>query len=137
LRVVLDTNVLVSAALRPDGPNGQIVRLARGGGRLQLVTSSALLTELWEVLRRPTLSARIPVSDARSFVESVRDNSEIRDDPPDPARVARDPKDDFVLALALSAAVEALISGDRDLLEIAEPPLTILTPRQLLDRLGS
>ncbi|MGH2758693.1 MAG: putative toxin-antitoxin system toxin component, PIN family [Actinomycetota bacterium] len=135
MRVVLDTNVYVSAALRPGGPTGQLVRLARAG-RLQLVASPQLLAELWDVLRRPGLESRISSPDARAFVESIRDNSEIRDDVVDPPRVVRDASDDYLVALAVAGRVDALVTGDRDLTDLSNPPVVVLTPRQLLDQLS-
>lgn len=136
MRVVLDTNVYISAALRPQGPTAELVRLARVG-RLQLVTSPKILNELWEVLRRPAFANRISSADARAFVESIRDNSEILEDHPDPPRVCRDPDDDYIAALAVSAEVDALVSGDHDLSSLESLPVRTLTPRQLHDELAS
>jgi predicted nucleic acid-binding protein len=53
-RAVLDTSVLVSAILRPDGPSGAILRAARRG-RFVMITSPAILDELVDVLTRPKL----------------------------------------------------------------------------------
>jgi putative PIN family toxin of toxin-antitoxin system len=60
-RAVLDTSVLVSAILRPDGPSGAILRAARRG-RFVMVTSPAILDELVDVLPRPKLRAQARVT---------------------------------------------------------------------------
>jgi uncharacterized protein len=52
IRVVLDTNVIVSALLKPDGPPAQIVLLVLSGN-LQLCVSGTIYAEYEEVLRRP------------------------------------------------------------------------------------
>ncbi|MBV9364918.1 MAG: hypothetical protein JO286_12005 [Solirubrobacterales bacterium] len=59
-------------------------------------------------------------------------------DPLDPPTVCRDPHDDYLVALAIIAGAELLVSGDDDLLAV-EPAgggLEVVTPRQLVDRLG-
>jgi predicted nucleic acid-binding protein len=57
-------------------------------------------------------------------------------DPPDPVAVTRDPNDDYLVALAIAAQADALVSGDRDLTDLQDPPVSVLTPRTFLDRLG-
>jgi predicted nucleic acid-binding protein len=49
--------------------------------------------------------------------------------------VTRDPNDDYLVALAVAAQADALISGDRDLTDL-QTPVPILTPRMFLVRLG-
>jgi predicted nucleic acid-binding protein len=56
--------------------------------------------------------------------------------PPHPA-VCRDPADDYLVALAYSANADAVVTGDRDLLSLAEPGLSVITPRELVERLES
>ncbi len=58
------------------------------------------------------------------------------DDPAQITPVCRDPDDDYLVALARAADVEALISGDADLTTLDLPDLDVLTPRALLDRLA-
>jgi predicted nucleic acid-binding protein len=50
--------------------------------------------------------------------------------------VTRDPADDYLLALALTAEASAIVSGDADLTELASAPVTVLTPRAFLEALG-
>lgn len=56
----------------------------------------------------------------------------------DPATVpalCREPDDDYLLALAVAGRAYVAVSGDRDLTELADPPVQILTPRAFIDRL--
>jgi len=54
-------------------------------------------------------------------------------DAPEPhARVCRDVRDDYLFALATHAGVEAIISGDRDVLEARDAPVPVLSPRDFV-----
>jgi uncharacterized protein len=55
--------------------------------------------------------------------------------PPYPA-VCRDPGDDYLVALARAALVDAVVTGDRDLLELEDSGLAVITPRELVERLA-
>ncbi len=57
-------------------------------------------------------------------------------DPVDPARVLRDPDDDYLLALATSAGAEAIVTGDKDLLEHLDLQPPAITARQAGEQLG-
>jgi len=58
-------------------------------------------------------------------------------DPPPPyPAVCRDPGDDYLVALARAAAVDALVTGDRDLLELEDIGVAVITPRELIERLA-
>ena len=54
----------------------------------------------------------------------------------DPPALTRDPKDDYLVALARDAAVDAITSGDDDLHAARDLGIEVLTPRDLLTRLG-
>lgn len=68
MRVVLDTNVVVSGLLKADGPPGRILDLVLEGA-LELVVDHRILAEYRTVLRRPELS--IPADDLRQFLDFV------------------------------------------------------------------
>jgi len=55
--------------------------------------------------------------------------------PPHPAP-CRDPDDDYLVALARAAVVDALLTGDRDLLELGDVGVAVITPRELVERLA-
>ena len=139
MRVVADANIFVSAALgrSPESPSVRIIDAALDG-RIELVMSPALLEEIADVLSRPRIRKRLSAEDAQLFLADVAAQVLMLTDPLDPPSVCRDPDDDYLVALALLAGAEVLVSGDDDLLAV-EPDragVAVLTPRQLIDQLG-
>ena len=55
---------------------------------------------------------------------------------PHPA-VCRDQRDDYLVAVAVATRAEAIVTGDRDVLELPDPPVALLTPRALIERLDA
>jgi uncharacterized protein len=98
-----------------------------------------LLREVTMVLARPRLQKYVPPDEATRFVADLAAQTTLVVDAPVPhPTVCRDPRDDYLVALAQTNAVEAIISGDLDLLAIDPGRLAveIITPRQFADRLG-
>jgi uncharacterized protein len=138
-RVVADANVLVSAALARSPRAPSVLTLdAALDGRVELVTSPLLLREVTMVLARPRLQKYVSSDEAVRFVADLAAQTILLVDPPDPHRaVCRDPRDDYLVALAEASGAEAIISGDLDLLAIdpAQLAVDVITPRQFADRL--
>jgi uncharacterized protein len=111
MRVVLDTNVLLSALINPHGLPAQLI-VAWREGRLQLVTSIEQLVEFGDVARRPVLRSRILPARVGRFINDPRKLAEVLQRL---ARVDRsaDPADNFLLAMADAGKVDYLVSGDR------------------------
>ena len=125
LRGVADVNVFVSAALVPRGPSGQLLTAALDS-RWQLVVSRHLLDEVRAVFGYERIRRRRPVEETNMFVADLGAIAELAPDAPPPwPAVTRDPKDDYLVALAQSAGVDALISGDVHLTELTNlaPPV--------------
>jgi putative PIN family toxin of toxin-antitoxin system len=139
MRVVADANILVSAALgrSPQSPSVRIIDAALDG-RIELVMSPALLEEIADVLSRPRIRTRLSADDAQLFLADVAAQVVMLADPLDPPTVCRDPDDDYLVALAIIAGADVLVSGDDDLLAVepARAGVEVMTPRQLVDRLG-
>jgi len=95
-----------------------------------------LLEELDRVLRREKFRRWVSVEEADEYVKTLAIDCKLIDDPVNPPRVTADPKDDYLVALSLSAGVDVLVSGDPHLLKMDNPPLKILTPRAFLEILG-
>ena len=118
MRVVLDTNVVVSALLWGGVPYKLIE--AAAAGEIELITSPALLTELRNVLSREHLASRLAaqrstVEQAIAFyAELVISVSPLST----PRVVPGDVDDDHVIAAALAGTAEIVISGDRHLLSL-------------------
>ena len=115
MRVVIDTNIIVSGLISPTGPPGKIVD-ALLQGFLIPVMSSATLAELEAVLARPRLRTLFEQAgiDATEFFTKFLELAEIVE--PDPTDIpVRDKNDRIFLELAAARPpVEFLITGDRD-----------------------
>jgi putative PIN family toxin of toxin-antitoxin system len=137
VRLVLDTNVVVSALVFGGTP----VHLLQAAvtGDVLLFTSPILLAELRKVLARPHLAAPLARKQA-SVDQAIAKYGELalRVSPLTvPRIVERDPDDDHVIACALAARADAIISGDRHLLDLGEHQgIAILSAADALTRLA-
>jgi putative PIN family toxin of toxin-antitoxin system len=137
VRAVLDTNVLLSGLLW-HGHSHTLLEHVRAG-TLSIVSSPVLLTELADVIGRPKFDAiltRANTSREQALAE-VRQLAEVIEPPLLAQPVCRDPDDDHVLALALAAHVDLIVSGDDDLLVLHTfAGIPILTPAQAVLRIA-
>ncbi|MEX2498733.1 MAG: putative toxin-antitoxin system toxin component, PIN family [Wenzhouxiangellaceae bacterium] len=136
MRVVLDTNVVISALLWRSTPY-RLLEAIRRHESVTLYSSPVLLEELADVIARPALSRRLAAigKTAREILADYLEAIELIE-PVTVPRIARDPDDDHVLACALAATAELTVSGDQDLLEIADYEGTsIVTPAEALRRI--
>ena len=137
MRVVLDTNIVASALLWGGTPERLIE--AAGDGHLELVTSEALLAELAGILGRAKFAAKLRQKNlsAAEIVARYREIAETVEDAPIDEAALRDPDDAAVLACALAARAEAIVSGDDDLHALGTyQGIPVLTPAECLRRLG-
>jgi putative PIN family toxin of toxin-antitoxin system len=111
MRVVLDTNILVSALLLPVGHPAAIYR-AWHDGHFTLLTSAEQLAELRATLRKPALAARIRPYDAGRLVNGMKGLVKVVSPLPHVAR-SPDPTDDFLLALSEAGEADYLVTGDK------------------------
>jgi putative PIN family toxin of toxin-antitoxin system len=133
VRLVLDTNVVISALLWRGTPYRLLEAIRRQEG-FQLYSSSTLLEELADVASRPALTKRLAAI-GKTAPQILTDYLEAIElvEPVDVPRVARDPDDDHVLACALAASAELIVSGDLDLLALtAYERIPIVTPAAAL-----
>jgi len=134
LRVVLDPGVLIAAVISGSGAPAELLDRWRDG-EFDLVVSPNLLNELEDVLLRPKFAALASEDEVRTYVEALAAGGLAFDDPAEPPAVTSDPGDDYLVALAVTAGADALVSGDQHLTELADPPVPVLTPRELVERL--
>ena len=134
-RVVLDPNVLISAAITPAGALGRIVALI-DAGTVTPIVSQHLIDEVTDVLGRPKLRRYINPAIAAAFIAELSRLAEWRGELADPPHLCRDPDDDYLVALAVASLAEVVVSGDQDLLALQNPGIEIITPRELLDRVS-
>ena len=132
MRVIVDTNILLSALIIPNGLPAQLIDAWRGA-RFDLITSRDQLLELGEVARRPELRKYIVPPRVGRFINDLRELAEVLSRLP---RVdsSRDPRDNFLLAMAEASGADYLVTGDkRDVLVLEMHNRTrIVTTRQLL-----
>lgn len=133
IRLVLDTNVLVSAILSPVSISAKILNWGEDNG--VILYSTATLTEVLSVLGRSKFSKYIDPADidglsiriktAWLFVEILNQ-----------VQLCRDPKDDKFIDLALNGDASHLITGDSDLLVLNPIENTsVLNPRTFWDEI--
>lgn len=135
LRVLADTNVLVSAFIA-GGPPSRIIEEAIDG-RIELVLATPVLAELERVLTVKLRFGPERVREARTLLTDLA--QEILDTPIDaPEPVTGDPDDDLILACAIHAEVKTIVSGDRrHLLPVGEHRgVRIISPQALLAELA-
>ncbi len=133
MRLVVDTNVFVSAVLKVNSLPFVVVRwIDRHGG---LLKSAATERELVEVLRRPHIAA-VTTSSFRGGLVKMLSAAELVTIA---ERIAacRDPKDDKFLELAVNGKAEMIVSGDADLLALNPfREIPIITPAIFVQRIG-
>jgi putative PIN family toxin of toxin-antitoxin system len=134
MRLVLDPGVLIAAVIAPHGVCGQLLRRCLDG-ECEMVVSPALLDELEEVLLRRRFRRYLGEEEVRQFVHLVAAAAELVADPAAQPGLTRDPDDDYLVALAWAASVDALVSGDADLTSLPDPVPPIFSPRATLDHL--
>ena len=125
MRVVLDTNVLISALLFPGGAPEMVYRLVLEG-KVQLITSRILLGEFGRVLTAK-FGWDAPRAEA-AVVQLIRLGTVV--EPLEAvAEIAADPTDDRVLEAAATGSAQVIVSGDRHLLSLGSwRGIRILTP---------
>jgi putative PIN family toxin of toxin-antitoxin system len=117
MRVVLDTNVLVSALLVEGSPPAQLVAHWRQG-RFTLLTATLQLDELRRVTRYPKIRARLKPATAGRLVNDLHELA-VRVEALPPVDVSPDPYDNYLLAIASGGEADYLVTGDKpDLLAL-------------------
>ena len=133
-RVVLDTNVLISAVLSPLGK--PFACLSWVLDNATLIVSRELLDEVETRLARPKFNKYVDDSRRRAFVADLA-LSALQVELSGMLRVCRDPDDDKLLEMAVVGRADCLVTGDQDLL-ILDPfqRIPILTPAGFLAALS-
>lgn len=129
MKVVLDTNVIVSGLLNPYGVPGEIVRLAVFGS-LEVCYDARILSEYQEVLLRPKFN--FSESDVDAFLIGIKISG--HSSTPEPLKKAlKDPDDEAFLEVALASAVKYLITGNlSDYHGHGQTKVAIVSPAQFM-----
>jgi uncharacterized protein len=138
MRLILDTNILISALLSPQGAPGKLLD-AWERKKFTLVACEALVGEFREVAGRPFFRTKLRDSTAELLAAGLRDFSLFCRDLPSGSAApyfARDPKDSYLLALAEVSHAEFLVTGDKQLLVLRHHKSTrIVTPAAMIEEL--
>lgn len=137
MRIVTDTNVVVSGLLWLGMP-GRLLEAA-ANGRITLYTSPKLVAELRSTLNYHRLAARVKRSGLTLDELITRYlNVAIIVEPATLPQIVRDPDDDHVLACALGARAELIVTGDKDLLSLDNfEEIPIVSTAEALRRIGN
>ena len=126
MRIVVDTNVLVSFAIRPSSTLDAL--FDRIAADHVMLVSDATLTELHDVLAREKFRAYLTETTADEYVswyESLAARVVVRST----VTACRDPRDDKFIALAIDGRAKAIVAGDKDLTALGNyQGIRILTP---------
>lgn len=112
MRVVLDTNILISALIASSGKPAAIVDTWLDG-RFTLLTCATQVDELRSTLERPRVAELVKPHKAGRLVNQIKRFAEDVDRLPRVKRSA-DPTDDFLLALSQAGKADYLVTGDKN-----------------------
>ena len=138
MRIVLDTNVVLSALLWRGTPY-QLLEAIRNRSEIRLFTSPALLDELAGVLTRSSPTKRLAVigKSARAVLADYVEAAEVVEPEHVPRVVPNDADDDQVIAAAVTAGADWIVSGDADLLSLGSyQGIPIITAAQAVEQIA-
>jgi uncharacterized protein len=129
LKVIFDTNVYIATLIKPSGTAAKAYTLWSKDKRFSLLTSETQLDEFRRVSRYPELKALISSQRAGAMVNKLRLRATLIAKT-EAITVAKDPDDDFLLAMVLAAKADYLVSLDQkhvlSLGKIGETPMVSL-----------
>ena len=137
LKIVLDTNVFVSALINPRGKPAQILNYVFES-KVRLFTSPSIIEELERVLSYPKLVKRhgLEKQELKKFVSDLLSILSLVEGKKAIEVIAEDPADNNYLSCALDAKADFIVSGDIHLLNLREyEGIQIITPSQFLEML--
>ena len=135
-RLVIDSNVWIAALISPAGAARQLVDAVLDRNT-DILMSEATFAELVSRLERPKFDRYRAPEAWNLFLSELVELALWQEDAGTSNGISRDPDDDKFLALAVIGQADAIISGDRDLLDlVSHEGIPILTPAQFLQRLG-
>ena len=134
IRLVLDTNVLVSALIMRGKPRELIFRIIEG--KAQLFLSKSILEEFANVAYDPKITKYVGEKDLREFLKIIGSIAKLVKIRSKFKIVTHDPSDDVVLRTAFDGKVDYIVSGDEHLLSLREfRKIKIVSVSEMLDLL--
>lgn len=120
LSVVLDTNIFIQYFLSPLGAAGKCLEAVEQR-KAKLFISTDILKEVRDVLLRPSILSRVPNTSSEQievFLRYLTDIATFVEPDLHKFILERDPKDEFIIDLAIEARANYIVSCDRDLLDL-------------------
>ena len=135
MRLVLDTNILVGALITTGTPPDRLYQ-AWLRGDIELVTSTAQIAEIADVLARPRLQKFLDADEAAIIVQNIGARALVLDEPPG-VNLSPDSKDK-ILAAAVAGKANLIVSGDkRHMLALGKVEgIPVVTARDALARIS-
>lgn len=136
MRIVLDTDGIVSGFISPNGPPAKLLA-AWLDGDFRLVTPRFQLDALGRVLAYDRLRGRFAPGEAEDLLRNIPARADVIGDELPGIDLSADPDDNRILATAVAGKADLIVSGDkRDVIELAAVAgVPIVTARQVLHRL--
>lgn len=137
LRIVVDTNVCIQWLLARDRSDSILTACLKG--HFQLLYSTWLLKELAEVIQRPKFRKWFTQDQGEELIDLMIIAGEeieqrVTEELP---RVCRDPNDNFLFAMYEDGQADLIVSGDKDVLSVVLPGVTVVDPATAKTRLSS
>ncbi len=117
MKVVLDTNVLISALIKAGKPRELFFRLAE---KKALILSKSILDEFLEIAEDPRIAKYVKEQETTAFLNSLGDAAKIVKVKSKFRTVKEDPDDDVILRTAYDGKADYIVSGDTHLLFLGD-----------------
>lgn len=127
MRVVLDTNVLVSGAagfLNPRSNPRKILQSWKAN-KFQLIISKPILSEVVSTLQKPYFISQLSTEQIVNFLMLLEKKGNLIELTTTVSGVATHPEDDLILATAVSGKADYLVTGDKQSLAVTVCPLSL------------
>ncbi len=135
-RLVIDSNVWIAALVAPGGTARKLVEAVLDL-EIEVLMSESTFAELVSRLERPKFDRYREPESWNAFLAALVELASWHEDAGTATGTSRDGDDDKFLALAVTGQADAIVSGDRDLLElVSHEGIPVVTPAQLLERLS-
>jgi putative PIN family toxin of toxin-antitoxin system len=136
-RYVVDANILLSGfTAHPDAPSAVLVGAIQDD-KLEAVACPEIIADVRKYLAKPYFRERLPEQQANKVLNTYVKVAVMLPDPINPEPILRDPDDDLLITLAQTAEADAIVTGDKDLLDHSgglQPPA--ITVREACEQLG-
>jgi putative PIN family toxin of toxin-antitoxin system len=135
MKVVLDTNILASGAIGATGTLSALVDAWRSG-KFKVIVSSLILDELARTFQKPYFQRSLTDTQSSRFLKLLRKRATVSPVTVSVHGIATHSEDDMILATAVSAKADYLVTGDTKLQHLGMyRGVAILSPRRFLETL--